>query len=43
MAELVGEAGTVVGVEHIAPLRDLGEKNMGRSAEGRALLGSGRV
>ena len=43
MAELVGDAGVVVGVEHIKPLRDMGEANMARSAEGRALLASGRV
>ena len=43
MAELVGDAGTVVGIEHIAPLRDLGESNMGRSAEGRAFLAAGRA
>lgn len=43
MAELAGEHGTVVGVEHIPQLRDLGEANMGRSARGRALLASGRV
>jgi protein-L-isoaspartate(D-aspartate) O-methyltransferase len=44
MAELVGDAGgTVTGVEHIAPLRDLGEKNVAKSARGRELLASGRV
>ncbi|KAK3385279.1 protein-L-isoaspartate O-methyltransferase [Podospora didyma] len=43
LAELVGEKGTVVGVEHISALRDLGEKNMGKSAEGRSLLSSGRA
>lgn len=43
MAELVGPEGTVVGIEHIAPLRDLGERNMGKSAEGRAFLESGRA
>ncbi|UNI15574.1 Protein-L-isoaspartate(D-aspartate) O-methyltransferase [Purpureocillium takamizusanense] len=43
LAELVGERGMVVGLEHIAPLRDLGEANMGKSAEGRALLDAGRV
>ncbi|KAF9874350.1 hypothetical protein CkaCkLH20_08333 [Colletotrichum karsti] len=43
LAELVGDAGLVVGLEHIRALRDLGERNMGKSAEGRALLESGRV
>src|SRR5699024_4329267 len=38
LAELVGERGMVVGLEHIKPLRDLGEVNMGKSADGRALL-----
>ncbi|KAF4592312.1 hypothetical protein GQ602_002611 [Ophiocordyceps camponoti-floridani] len=31
LAEMVGEAGLVVGLEHIAALRDLGEANMRRS------------
>ncbi|KAI1485917.1 protein-L-isoaspartate O-methyltransferase [Biscogniauxia mediterranea] len=43
LAELVGEGGVVVGLEHIAPLRDLGEANMRKSARGRALLDEGRV
>jgi protein-L-isoaspartate(D-aspartate) O-methyltransferase len=43
MAELVGDLGLVVGVEHIPQLRDLGQKNMAKSAEGRALLDSGKV
>lgn len=43
MAELVGERGGVVGVEHVPALRDLALANMGRSEEGRALLASGRV
>lgn len=42
-AELVGEGGVVVGVEHIPQLRDLAEGNMRKSAEGRAFLDSGRV
>ncbi|KAI0474920.1 hypothetical protein GGR56DRAFT_666173 [Xylariaceae sp. FL0804] len=33
----------VVGLEHIPELRDLGERNMAKSASGRALLASGRV
>jgi protein-L-isoaspartate(D-aspartate) O-methyltransferase len=43
MAELVGEKGLVVGIEHIKELRDLGENNMRKSAEGKSLLESGRV
>lgn len=43
LAELVGEDGVVVGVEHIRELKELGEGNMRKSAEGRALLDSGRV
>ncbi|KAI1478494.1 protein-L-isoaspartate O-methyltransferase [Daldinia eschscholtzii] len=43
LAELVGETGVVVGLEHIPALRDLGERNMSKSQEGRALLESGRV
>ena len=43
LAELVGEEGKVVGVEHIKELRDLGEANMRKSEEGRGLLERGRV
>ncbi|KAL2023276.1 hypothetical protein VTK56DRAFT_3014 [Thermocarpiscus australiensis] len=44
MAELVGpHGGTVVGVEHIEPLRALGEANMAKSAEGREFLATGRA
>ncbi|KAI1463524.1 protein-L-isoaspartate O-methyltransferase [Daldinia caldariorum] len=43
LAELVGDTGVVVGLEHIPALRDLGERNMAKSREGRALLDSGRV
>ncbi len=42
-AELAGKTGVVVGVEHIEELRNLGETNMRKSAEGAALLNSGRV
>ncbi|KAI1338125.1 protein-L-isoaspartate O-methyltransferase [Xylariaceae sp. FL0016] len=42
-AELIGDTGVVVGVEHIRELKELGEYNMGKSAEGRALLDAGRV
>ncbi|KAL8341396.1 hypothetical protein RB601_005612 [Gaeumannomyces tritici] len=43
LAELAGPRGVVIGVEHISELRDLGEANMRKSAEGRALLESGRA
>ncbi|KAL2268036.1 hypothetical protein VTJ83DRAFT_2882 [Remersonia thermophila] len=43
LAELVGPRGLVVGVEHIVELRDLGEKNVGKSERGRELLRGGRV
>ncbi|EGX89974.1 protein-beta-aspartate methyltransferase [Cordyceps militaris CM01] len=43
MAELVGPRGLVVGVEHINALRDKGEANMRKSAEGTQLLNSGKV
>lgn len=44
LAELVGsEGGTVVGLEHIPALRDLGARNMAKSAKGRDFLESGRV
>lgn len=36
-------AATVVGMEHIRELRDLGEENMRKSEEGRGLLESGKV
>jgi len=34
---------SVVGLEHIEALKDMGERNMSKSEEGRALLASGRV
>lgn len=43
MAELVGDRGLVVGLEHIRELKELGETNMARSAAGRNLLETGRV
>ena len=43
MAELVGDKGLVVGVEHIKQLKELGEKNMKKSKEGREFLDSGKV
>ncbi|KFY54919.1 hypothetical protein V497_07347 [Pseudogymnoascus sp. VKM F-4516 (FW-969)] len=43
MAELVGVDGKVVGIEHIKELAELGRENMGKSAEGAAMLESGKV
>lgn len=43
LAELVGDKGLVVGLEHIQALKDMGETNMAKSVEGRALLDSGKV
>lgn len=43
LASLAGNDSVVVGVEHIEALRTLGEANMSKSPEGRALLASGRV
>lgn len=37
------KAGRVVGLEHISALRDMGEKNMSKSKEGRRLLKEGKV
>lgn len=42
-AELVGDKGLVVGLEHIRQLRDLGEGNMRKSKEGKAFLDGGRA
>lgn len=35
--------GKVVGLEHIGPLRDLGERNMMKSERGKQLLGEEKV
>lgn len=43
MAELVGDRGLVVGLEHIAELQALGERNMRKSQQGRDFLDSGKV
>lgn len=43
LAELVGDKGVVVGLEHIRELKELGEENMGKDQRGRELLQSGRV
>lgn len=43
MAELIGEKGVVVGVEHIEQLKELGERNMSKSESGRGMLKEGKV
>ncbi|CAM1503605.1 Fc.00g011960.m01.CDS01 [Cosmosporella sp. VM-42] len=43
MAELVGDKGLVVGLEHIKELKELGETNMAKSEGGKRLLESGKV
>lgn len=43
LGELVGEGGVVVGVEHVPALKELGERNMRKSEEGRRFLDTGRV
>ncbi|KAI9680788.1 MAG: hypothetical protein M1817_004228 [Caeruleum heppii] len=43
LANLVAPNGRVVGVDHIEALVQLARGNMGRSEEGRGLLGGGRV
>lgn len=43
LAELAGERGVVVGLEHIEELHDLGFANMNRSEGGRRFLEDGRV
>lgn len=43
LAELVGDRGLVVGLEHIPELKELGEKNMAKSEEGKSMLASGKV
>ncbi|KAF2169623.1 hypothetical protein M409DRAFT_64697 [Zasmidium cellare ATCC 36951] len=43
LAELVKPGGKVVGVEHIQALVEMGQRNTGKSAEGRELLASGAL
>jgi len=43
LAELVKPGGTVVGLEHIQALADLGRDNTRKSAEGRELLQTGAI
>jgi len=42
-ANLVGQEGRVVGVDHIQALVDLAQTNMGKSEEGKGLLKGGTV
>jgi protein-L-isoaspartate(D-aspartate) O-methyltransferase len=43
LAHLVGAEGKVVGIEHIEPLAKMARENMAKSADGRAMLESGKV
>lgn len=43
IAEMAGAGCRVVGIEHVGALAELARANMGKSAEGRALLDGGRV
>jgi protein-L-isoaspartate(D-aspartate) O-methyltransferase len=43
LANLVGPNGSVVGIDHIQPLVDMGSSNMAKSEEGRRMLDSGQV
>lgn len=43
LAEMVGDQGLVIGIDHFHELRDLGERNMSASDRGRELLARGKV
>jgi len=43
LANLVGPAGKVVGIDHIQPLVDMANANMAKSEEGKKMLESGQV
>ena len=43
LAELVKPGGTVIGIEHIQPLVDIGTANTRKSAEGRELMDNGGI
>ncbi|KAK3718661.1 hypothetical protein LTR37_004878 [Vermiconidia calcicola] len=43
LAELVKPGGTVIGVEHIQPLVDIGTTNTRKSQEGRELMDNGGI
>jgi len=43
LANLVAPNGTVIGIDHIQPLNDMANLNMGKSEEGRKMLESGQI
>jgi protein-L-isoaspartate(D-aspartate) O-methyltransferase len=43
LANLVGCRGSVIGIDHIQPLVDMGNANMAKSEDGRKMLDSGQV
>jgi protein-L-isoaspartate(D-aspartate) O-methyltransferase len=43
LANIVGPSGRVIGIDHIQPLVDMANTNMGKSEEGRRMLDSGQV
>jgi protein-L-isoaspartate(D-aspartate) O-methyltransferase len=43
LANLVGPKGSVIGIDHIQPLVDMGHTNMAKSEEGRKMIDSGQV
>lgn len=43
LANLVAPGGTVIGIDHIQPLVDLADANMGKSEAGRKMLEGGQV
>ncbi|KAL2208188.1 protein-L-isoaspartate O-methyltransferase [Sarocladium strictum] len=43
LAEMVGDQGLVIGIDHFHELRDLGERSMRASDRGRELLDAGNV
>jgi protein-L-isoaspartate(D-aspartate) O-methyltransferase len=43
LANLVGSRGSVIGIDHIQSLVDMGNANMAKSEEGRKMLDSGQV
>ncbi|KAA8622688.1 Pcm Protein-L-isoaspartate carboxylmethyltransferase [Pyrenophora tritici-repentis] len=43
LANLVAPNGSVIGIDHIQPLVDMGKQNMQKSEEGRRMLDSGQV
>jgi protein-L-isoaspartate(D-aspartate) O-methyltransferase len=43
LANLVGPSGSVIGIDHIQPLVDMGKNNMNKSEEGRRMQETGQV